>query len=191
MTQLTAQLIVLIALLAGLFAWLVIILLYRRMRTEDAIILKNSRTGFRSIEEAAGFLITMLGGQEAFKVSRESNDTVAVKIYFAHLRARLRTTTNSVYLQIETDFTACKHLADIAMLVFILALIPLVLFGLSGLTWYLFVPSARPGSRWQVLHMIHVVHVIWPPFLLYYVNKRFRALIISLVDNIATAMGNS
>lgn len=188
MTQLTAQLIVLITMMTGLLAWLAIMCQYRRMRTEEALIIKDSRTRFRSTEEATGVLISLLSGQEAFQVSCESNDTVVVKIYFALLRARMSTTTTDVSLRFETDFTAFNRLRNITMLVFLLALIPLVLFGLSGLSWFFFVPSTMPGGRWQVLHMIHVVHVLWPPFLIYYANKRFRALIISLTDNLAIAL---
>ncbi len=41
----------------------------------------------------------------------------------------------------------------------------------------LVIPSEEPAVRWQVVQTIHVLHFLWPPFLIAFVARRRRALV--------------
>jgi hypothetical protein len=58
----------------------------------------------------------------------------------------------------------------------------LVLVGLFWLLYTLVVPAPQPGVRWQVLQMFQVSHVLWPPFLLIALYRRWRQGVIAQFD---------
>lgn len=50
-------------------------------------------------------------------------------------------------------------------------------------------PSSSPGARGQVVQMIQIVHVLWPPFLLGYLGGRLKAQTRVLLEGLATSAG--
>jgi hypothetical protein len=50
--------------------------------------------------------------------------------------------------------------------------------------WYLAAPSATPGIRWQCVQVVQMVHVLWPPFVLYFVWKKQREMAVAAASNL-------
>jgi hypothetical protein len=47
------------------------------------------------------------------------------------------------------------------------------------------VPSPNPAIRWQVVQMVQVVHLLWPPFLFGALYRRTRRLVAARLDALA------
>ena len=58
----------------------------------------------------------------------------------------------------------------------------------GGVIWYFVVNSPNPSVRWQVLQLLQLVHVIWPPFLVLYFYRAGRRHGRTFVSNVLSLL---
>lgn len=85
--------------------------------------------------------------------------------------------------------------ASLARLVNTIAVATILGFGLpimllvGSLIWFLVIPSPEPAVRWQVLQTVQIAHVLWPPFLFFWIlshaRRKSKAFVEQLVYDVA------
>ena len=85
-----------------------------------------------------------------------------------------------------TDFTELARRRLLLMSILVFA-VPLVILLVAGVIWQFVVPNGHPAIRWQVVQMVQIVHVLWPPFLVAALYRRQRRAAESAVGSLLLA----
>jgi hypothetical protein len=83
----------------------------------------------------------------------------------------------------EIDDAAFNRRFALGLGAFVLILMPAVVAGVPWLLWNYVATSDAPGVRWQSLQVLQIVHVLWPPFLIYFMWKGVRRSVINSISN--------
>ena len=67
-----------------------------------------------------------------------------------------------------------------------LILMPIVIGGVVAALWHLVAPSEKDPVRWQAVQVVQIVHVLWPPFLIYFIWKRLHVQAGNAAANLTT-----
>ena len=169
----TAKLIVTVGILAGLIAWLFALRLYNRMRNWPATLEWQSR--YPGLDPAAArqslteHLLTQPGQVEPGEKGVRHR-LLGVDQRFALEKDGGR----GAALRVQSDFSAQQRTGRRAMAVLVLVVEPLVIALVGWALMRFVVPSDVEAMRWQSLQVGQIVHVLWPPFLVYFILVRFR-----------------
>lgn len=90
---------------------------------------------------------------------------------------------DSTQIDYAVDLSPVRNFLRIAIVIQALGLILLV--GLTYLLYQYVASSADLAIRWQSFQMFQVIHVLWPPFLLIGLYRRYRQEIINRFDAFA------
>ena len=63
-----------------------------------------------------------------------------------------------------------------------------VLLIVGGILWFAVVQNPNPDTRWHVLQLFQVVHVLWPPFLVMYFYRAGRTHARTYVSNVLASL---
>jgi hypothetical protein len=85
----------------------------------------------------------------------------------------------------EIDDATYNRRFAMGMAAFVLLLMPVVIAGVAGALWHYVAASDTPSVRYQSLQIMQIVHVLWPPFLIYGLWKGIRR---NAINGIANAM---
>jgi hypothetical protein len=85
----------------------------------------------------------------------------------------------------EVDDAKLRRKMQLVLAILLLVAMPIVIGGVAAVLWLFAAPSLNPGVRWQVVQIVQIVHVLWPPFLVYfYLWKKQRAQAIDAASNL-------
>jgi hypothetical protein len=68
----------------------------------------------------------------------------------------------------------------------VLIVMPIVIGGVVAALWHLVAPSEKLPVRWQAVQVLQISHVLWPPFLIYFIWRRLHAQAVNAAMNLTT-----
>ena len=89
-------------------------------------------------------------------------------------------------LAATVDDGALTHRFRIGLGAFVLIVMPIVIGGVVAALWHLVAPSEKPPIRWQAVQVVQIVHVLWPPFLIYFLWRRLHTQAGNAAANLTT-----
>ncbi len=190
MTENEARTVVIVGSLLGAFVWILGFRLYLKMKSLPHRPTEQNTIKGKSKDEAMRILLkeaaTMsLVTSSVTRIVEKTDDSVTLQLGLSHLRFRLESEADGTSLNTEMNFTRLWRVMGTIMAALVLFLQPLVIIGIFSLLWFLAVPNNNPNVRWQVVQVVHVIHVLWPPFLVYFLFVKLRGSVKTLCDNLA------
>lgn len=71
----------------------------------------------------------------------------------------------------EWDFAKFSRFFRWILGAWVFSIIPITVLGTFLLVWKFAIQSENPQMRWQVLQMLQILHVLWPPLLIYFLHS--------------------
>lgn len=110
-------------------------------------------------------LVTQAGVTLELEASRQGGDTRLVAV---------------------VDDSTLTHWFQMGLGTLVLILMPIVIGGVTAALWHFVPPSNEAGMRWQAVQIVQIVHVLWPPFLVYFIWRRLHRQAGNAAANLTT-----
>jgi hypothetical protein len=187
-----AKLVIAIGFFIGLAFWLIALQLYRKMASAEPLQRFDARIPDKTPTEVIKDLLSegkqLLSDGRVFysqpRVSRPADNRLVVEHGSVEVRFEATRAGGGTLLIAEVDDAGYTRKFQLGLGAFVLILMPLVIGGTVVAMWNFVAPSAAPAVRWQSLQVAQIVHVLWPPFLIYSLWKRVRTQIANSVANL-------
>lgn len=185
MDEQTAKAAIAVGASIGAFVWLLVLRLYRKMAEAPEIEQVESVAVEKSPEEAIKAILdkcSQLGGQ----VRLERPDASSVVVTQAGIRMTIAASRfgGKTVLTAEVDDRSLRRKMQLALAAFTLLVMPITIVGVAAALWHFAAPSATPAIRWQSVQILQISHILWPPFLMYFLWKRLRSAAVNAVTNV-------
>lgn len=185
MTEQTAKIVIVAGGFVGLLVWLVALAFYRRMAAAEETEYFEQEFPGRSPEEVIAAIVDQVKRYANMaKFSRPSPTSFSihqfgVQAHFAAERAGGAPTR--LVAGLDDAQLRRKFLAGMGLLV--LVVMPAVIGGLCVGLWIWVAPSPQQNIRWQAVQIVQMVHVLWPPFLVYFIWQSMRKRASMTISN--------
>jgi hypothetical protein len=169
----------------GAVTWLVALQLYRRMAETPAVETietpvagKSPGEAIKSVAENAARLV----GQA--KLARPAENVFEVLQFDCTARIEAHRAGGQTVLTAALDDSKLRRKFQWILALFVVLLMPCAIVGVTACLWYFAAPHASPAARWQSVQVVQMVHVLWPPFLVYFLWKKQRATALDAMSNL-------
>jgi hypothetical protein len=171
--------------LVGLVVWMIAVTLYRKMadapqveRFESAVPGKTPAEAIKAVVEGARRLTAQA------RMSRPDERTLEIVQLGVTSRIVAERQGGQTVLVAEVDDSSMRRKMQIAMAILVLVVAPAAVLGVSAALWYFAAPSPAPAVRWQCVQALQMSHALWPPFLVYFLWKKQRAMVADSTSNL-------
>lgn len=175
MDEQTAKTVIAAGLGVGVLFWLAAIAMYRKLAAAE-----NPRR-FESIvkdRQPAETLDGLLQRSQLFspqaRLERPAENRLAVSQAGITLELEATRQGGDTRLTATVDDSKLTHWFQMGLGAFVLILMPIVIGGIAATLWHLVAPSDKLPVRWQAVQIVQIVHVLWPPFLIYFIWRRLH-----------------
>ena len=182
MNENTAEMIVIVGAAIGIVIWFFGLLCLLKMKAMQNRLSKTSTIDAKDKDQAIKALLQDFAGK--CRIIEKSDDGVKLQTLLSIISLRFESQLSGLSIHTEVDMSKMYRVFGTIMAVLVLVIEPLVVIGVPLLLWLVVVPSQVPAIRGQVFQVVQIIHVLWPPFLVYFLTKIFRRSIITTLDNI-------
>lgn len=165
--------------------WLVALQLYRRMAEtpkvetiETPVAGKSPAEAIKAVAENAARLV----GQA--KLARPAEHVFEVAQFDCQARIEAHRAGGQTMLTAELDDAKLRRKFQWILALFVVLLMPCAIVGIAAGLWYFAAPHPSPGARWQSVQVVQMIHVLWPPFLMYFLWKKQRTAAFDAMSNL-------
>lgn len=168
----------------GVLVWLLVLRLYRKMAEAPEIAQVEAEVGDKSPEEAIKAIVEKCGrfGSQV-RLERPSATTLAITQAGVQMTIAASRSGGKTVLAADVDDRALRRKMQLALAAFVLLVMPITIVAVATALWHYAAPSAAAGIRWQCVQIVQISHILWPPFVLYFVWKKMRDTAINVVTN--------
>lgn len=180
----TAQTVVVAGTGVGIAAWALGVHFYFRMRALPQRTRRRTPLRGKGVDEAMRALLKIATARG--HIIERSDTTVKLGWGRAVVLFRVEPDVGGVGLETRVDFTRLWRAFGTGMKLLVFLLVPAVLAGLALVMWHVVIPSKTPNVRAQAVQIVQMVHVLWPPFLVYGLYVKARNALQAQLDNVPT-----
>ncbi len=181
----TAKLVISAGAAIGVIVWLIAVQLFRRMAEtpvheviETPVPGKTPAETMKAIVANAG----QVAGQA--RLSRPADNVLEITQFGVFSRIEARREGGQTLLTAEIDDSSCRRKYQRFLALFVVLLMPITIVGVAAGLWHFAALSVTPSVRTQSIQVLQIVHVLWPPFMLYGVWKTHRRTAYDAVSNL-------
>lgn len=168
----------------GLFVWILVLRLYRKMAEAPEIERSEAVASDKSPEEAIKVIVKKCGQFcSQARLERPNATTLAITQAGVKMTIAASRSGSKTVLAADIDDRALRRKMQLALAGFVLLVMPITIVAVAAALWHFAAPSATAGIRWQSVQIVQISHVLWPPFALYFVWKRLRDTSVNAVTN--------
>jgi len=185
MDEQTAKLVIAAGAAVGLVVWLIAVHLYRKMADAPPIEYLEVPIRGKSPDEAVKAVVE--GARhltQQVRLSWLADNVLQITQLGVDTRIQAQRAGGQTMLVAEIDDAKLRRKMQMVLAFMVVLLMPLVIVGVSALLWHFAAPSPAPAARWQCVQVTQIVHVLWPPFLVYFLWKKQRSLAIDAASNL-------
>jgi hypothetical protein len=169
----------------GLGVWIVVLQLYRKMTDAPTVEVLETPVRDKSPAEAMKLVVaTATQWAGSVRLERPSESELQIHQLRCDTRIVARRAGGQTMLTAEVDDTKLRRTSQRWLALFVLLLMPVTIVGLAWALWHYAAPSAAPGARTQAVQIVQIVHVLWPPFLIYGLWKSARTTNVNAASNL-------
>lgn len=187
MDEQTAKIIIAAGGCVGVLFWLMAIGLYRQLAAAE-----NPRR-YESIvkgRQPAETIDSLLQRGQLFspqaRLERIADNRLVVQQMGVSLELEATRQGSDTRLAATVDDSTLTHRFQLGLGAFVLIVMPIVIGGVVAALWHLVAPSEKLAVRWQALQVLQIAHVLWPPFLIYFIWKRLHTQAGNSAANLTT-----
>ncbi|BBO30713.1 hypothetical protein [Lacipirellula parvula] len=187
MDEQTAKIVIAAGGCVGVLFWLTAIGLYRKLAAAE-----NPRR-FESIvkgRQPAETIDSLLQQGQLFspqaRLERIAGNRLAVQQMGVRLELEASGQGSDTRLAATVDDSTLTHRFQLGLGAFVLIVMPIVIGGVVAALWHLVAPSDKLAVRWQTLQVLQIAHVLWPPFLIYFIWRRLHDQAGNAAANLTT-----
>jgi hypothetical protein len=168
----------------GVLVWFLVLRLYRKMAEAPEIAHVEAVVGDKSPEEAIKAIVEKCGqfGSQV-RLERPSATTLAITQAGVQMTIAASRSGGKTVLAAAIDDRSLRRKMQLALAAFVLLVMPITIVAVATALWHYAAPSATAGIRWQCVQIVQISHILWPPFVLYFVWKRMRDTAVNVVTN--------
>jgi hypothetical protein len=89
-------------------------------------------------------------------------------------------------LTATVDDSQRTHWFQMGLGAWALIVMPIVIGGVAAALWHFVAPSNQEALRWQSVQIVQIVHVLWPPFLIYFLWRSLHVQARTTAANLTT-----
>jgi hypothetical protein len=179
-----AKMVVAAGFLVGLLFWFLAVVMYRKIAGSQPPEPIEAKIPGKSPSEAIRDLIAQgqLFSNQA-SVSRPADNRLSVAHSGMRLDLEAIQRGGDALMVAKIDDSVFNRRFAIGLGAFVLLLMPAVIAGVPYVLWNYVATSDSPGVRWQAVQVLQIVHVLWPPFMIYFMWKGIRRNVINSISN--------
>ena len=182
-----ARTVLFVGLGVGTGIWLLGLRCWALMRGRPRVLRRSGKVNGQAKSEALrAFLKTSV--TQGLTVVSHTDDSAAVDLPMSRVTVRFEEQYGGAAFAAEATFGRADQRLMALMTGLVLVLTPLVLAGLAAVMWSVVIPNARPSVRWQVVQIVQMTHVLWPPFLVYRLHKKARVPTQRFLSNLSVML---
>jgi hypothetical protein len=185
MDEQSAKLVIAVGAAVGVVVWLVAMRLYRKMADAPAVELleapirgKSPEQVVKSVVEGAGRLA------QAVRLSWLEGRVLQITQLGVDTRIHAHRAGGETVLVAEVDDAKLRRKMLRAQAVLVVLVMPVVIVGAATALWHFAAPNPSFAVRGQCFQIVQIVHVLWPPFLVYFLWKKQRSLAVDAASNL-------
>ncbi|MBN1332860.1 MAG: hypothetical protein JW971_03765 [Synergistales bacterium] len=182
MTRMVAGAIVLSGFVLGMIFWIWGMFLYRKMKLQEQVFTRESENLRASPDTIRKDLFNFLINQ--YQVSGSARGDLLLRVNRSEIHVQVRSLWKGTGLRTVAYMMVLAGLMRKIMGFFIFFFEPLMVIGLPLTLWIFVVEDPRTCIRWQSIQVLQVIHVLWPPFLICFLNSRLRRNVLEIVDSL-------
>jgi len=182
MEETTAKAIIGIGFGGGVLVWMWAMRLFRKMRAEADFQSSTIQIRDRSPDEVLKLIVA--AAHRATSLERPDPNTLLATFMGVDVRFEAAHQGAGTALTTEVDATRYTRNFSLLMGALLFLLAPLVLVGAAALLWNYVAPNPNLAVRWQVVQILQISHILWPPFLVYFIYKRTLSTIKSAITRL-------
>lgn len=198
MNEQTAHWVISAGFYIGLAIWILAVRLYGKMARAAAVEQFEATLRGQSPSEAMSRLVgacqpgmgAVSGGLALAdgRMERSGDSRLDVKLPTAAIAFDLNRVGGDTQIIATVDNTRYDRIMRMVLALFVLLLMPLVIGGVAVLLWTYVAPNGNPAVRWQCIQILQISHILWPPFLVYFVWKRIHSAVGNAVSNLLVTL---
>jgi hypothetical protein len=184
MDEQTAKVVIAAGASISLFVWILVLRLYRKMAEAPEIEHAEAVARDKSPEEAIKIIVekcSQLCTQA--RLERLNETTLAITQAGVKTTIAASRSGSKTVLAADIDDRALRRTMQLALAGFVLLVMPITIVAVAAALWHFAAPSATAGVRWQCVQIVQIVHVLWPPFVLYFVWRKLRDTAVNAATN--------
>jgi flagellar basal body-associated protein FliL len=185
MDEQTAKIVIAAGAAVGLVFWFIAVHLYRKMadappveELEVPIRGKSPDEAVKAVVEGAGRLVHQV------RLSWLADNVLQISQLGVDTRIHAQRAGGQTVLVAEIDDAKLRRKMLMVLAFMVVLLMPLVIVGVAAALWHFAATSFHEAARWQSIQIMQIMHVLWPPFLVYFLWKKQRALAIDAASNL-------
>jgi hypothetical protein len=187
MDEQTAKIIIAAGGCVGVLFWLTAIGLYRKLAaTENPRRYESTVKNRQPAETIDGLLQRSQLFSPQARLERVADNRLVVHQTGIALELEASRQGSDTRLAATVDDSALTHRFQLGLGAFVLILMPIVIGGVLAALWHLVAPSEKDPVRWQAVQVVQIVHVLWPPFLIYFIWRRLHTQAGNSAANLTT-----
>lgn len=187
MDEQTAKMVIAAGGCVGVLFWLTAIGLYRKLAAAESPRRFEATVKGRQPGETIDGLLqrSQLFSPQA-RLERVADNRLVVHQVGVALELEATRQGSDTRLAATVDDSTLTHRFQLGLGAFVLILMPIVIGGVVAALWHLVAPSEKLPVRWQAVQIVQIVHVLWPPFLIYFIWKRLHVQAGNAAANLTT-----
>ena len=171
----------------GVLFWLAAIIMYRKLAAaENPRRFESIVRGCQPAEAIDGLLQKSQLFSPQARLERTADHRLAVTQAGITLDLEGTRQGADTRLTATVDDSKLTHWFQMGLGAFVLILMPIVIGGVAATLWHLVAPSDKLPVRWQAVQIVQIIHVLWPPFLIYFIWRRLHVQAGNAAANLTT-----
>jgi hypothetical protein len=182
MDETTAKAVIGVGFGVGVLVWMWAMRLYGKMVAEPREQSSTIQIQDHPPDEALKLVVAT--SNQAAMLERPDPNTLLTTFMGMDVRFLAAPQGVGTVLTTEIDATRFTRITTGIMGVLLFVLAPLVLVGVAAVLWNNVAPNPNPAVRWQALQIMQIIHILWPPFLVYFIHKRTLSMVKSAITRL-------
>jgi hypothetical protein len=171
----------------GVFFWLAALAMYRKIAAaENPRRFESVVRGCQPAEAIDGLLKESQQFSPQARLERTAENRLAVSQTGILLEFEATRQGGDTRLTATADDSQRTHWFQMGLGAWVLIVMPIVIGGITAALWHLVPASKEDGVRWQAVQILQIVHVLWPPFLIYFIWRSLHVQAGTTAANLTT-----
>jgi len=187
MDEQVARIVIAAGFVVGVLFWLAAIVMYRKLASaENPRRFESIVRGCQPAEAIDGLLQKSQLFNPQARLERTAENRLEVSQAGISLELEAMRQGGDTRLTATVDDSKRTHWFQMGLGAWALIVMPIVIGGVTAALWHFVAPSDKVALRWQAVQIVQIVHVLWPPFLLYFIWRNLHVQAGNTAANLTT-----